>query len=120
MKRSVKYLLSFFLILGSCFSFGQSKEVDSLLTILKTAIQDTTRVNIYNKLFLSFEFTDDTKAQEYLNNALKLSKKVDYKKGIDYAYTYFGFFAEDKGNYPEALRNYFISLKVCEEMGDKK
>jgi len=120
MKKQIKYLFSCLLVLRSCFCFGQSTEIDSLLAVVKTAEDDTTKVNILNKLFLRFEFTDEVKAKEYLNEALELAQKANYKKGLANTYLYFGFLAEDKAAYPEALKNYFASLKTYEEINDQK
>lgn len=39
---------------------------------------------------------------------------IGYKKGIAATYTYLGYFADDMGNYQEALKNYFASLKMYE------
>lgn len=54
----------------------------SLLTILKTAKEDTIKVNTLNNLFLEYEFTEDEKAKGYLTKAFELSQKIDYKKGL--------------------------------------
>jgi tetratricopeptide (TPR) repeat protein len=113
--KKLFFILTLFI---SQFAIGQGK-VDSLLNVLKTTKQDTTKVNTYNNLFLEVEFTDEAKAKEYLTKALKLSKKIDFKKGLGATYLYLGFFADDKGNYPEALKNYFTSLKIREAIGDK-
>jgi tetratricopeptide (TPR) repeat protein len=116
----LKRLLLLPLIFISQLAFGQQNKIDSLLNVLKTTKQDTTKVKTYNNLFLEVEFTDDAKAIEYLTKALELSKKIDFNKGLGVTYAHLGYFAEDKGKYPEALKNYFASLKIKEAIGDKK
>jgi tetratricopeptide (TPR) repeat protein len=113
----VAFYILFFFIQSFCFS--QKIASDSLFAALKIAKEDTTKVKIYNNLFLEFEFTDDEKAKYYLNQAFDLAQKFNYKKGLAYTYTYFGYFAEDKSNYPEALKNYLASLKIRESLHDK-
>ena len=108
-------------------TFAESNKVDSLLTELKKATHDTTKIKIYNNLFLEYEFTDTLKAKKYVLLALKLSKKIISspdealakagKKGLADSYIRFGFFNEDKGNYKKALKYYNKSLKLYEELG---
>lgn len=121
MINSLKYFLFFIsLLLCQSNSFGQQNKLDSLLAIIKTSTDDTLKVNAQNELFLVYEFSDELKATEYLNNALALSQKINYKKGTGKTYLYFGYYAEDKGNFNDALKNYFSSLKIEEELNDKK
>lgn len=117
-KYLVNVCVLFFLIAPLRF-FAQDRELDSLLLIIKTSKVDTLKVNVLNNLFLWFEFEDDVKAQKYLNEAFELSKKCGYKKGEAMSYAYKGFFAEDKGNYAEALKYYLASLKIREALKDK-
>ena len=117
MKQLYFVVLFFFF---QVFTYGQQSKTDSLLNILKSAKEDTTKVNTCNTLFLNFEFSDDTKAQDYLNQALKLSQKLEYKKGLATTYLYLGYFAEDKGNFTEALKNYISSSKINESIDNKK
>lgn len=108
-------------------SFAQNSMTDSLLTLLGSSKEDTAKVDLLNSLFLEYEFIDDIKAEEFLNKALELSQKIDYKKGLSTTYVYFGYFAEDKSNYDEALKYYLAGLKIREairlpngQIGDKQ
>ena len=120
MKKRIKYFLYSFLLLSPCYSNAQQNKVDSLLNILRTSKADTIKINTYNELFLQYEFSDDIKAKHYLDEALDLCKKTDYKKGFAASYIYAGYFAEDKSNFDEALKNYIASLNICEAINDKK
>ena len=121
MKKQIFLHFSFFILSSFCFS--QNVKIDSLLTILKTAKEDTLKVNILNNLFLQYEFENDEKAKEYLDKAFELSQKIASlaigKKSLANTYIHLGFFADDKGNYPEALKNYFAALKIYKAIGDK-
>lgn len=119
MMTCYKYFLSCFLIIGSWFCFGQDSKIDSLLKVLATVKEDTSKIDALNSLFLEYEFSDETKAQEYVNKAFALAQKIGFKRGLAETYLYLGYFAEDKGNYPEALKNYKASLKINEELKNK-
>ena len=118
-KHFIPVIFSLLFFIFHLFSFSQNTQLDSLLTALKTVKEDTSKVNILNDIFLEYEYTDYKKAKEYLNKALELSQRIDYKKGLGTTYMYLGFYAEDNGDYPDALKNYVASLKIREEIGDK-
>ncbi|HET6244061.1 MAG: tetratricopeptide repeat protein [Bacteroidetes bacterium] len=113
------------LILVFLFSFenvlAQSQEiVDSLYRELKTEIQDTTKVNIYNSLcWQYFLFGDSEKAKQYGGKALVLSETIQFKKGQALALNYIGNVYAQKAEYTQALRNYFASLEIKKELGDE-
>lgn len=119
LKKVVFFCLTF-LVCNFVHSFAQQSKMDSLLQLLATAPKDTVRVNIYNQLFLEYEFVDDQKAGNYLEKALELATRIHYKKGIADSYMRLGYFAEDKGNYPEALKNYSAVLAVAKDIGDDR
>jgi len=120
-KISYCKLIVFVIIFFTCVILrAQNNNIDSLLSLLKTEKTDTGKINIYNKLFLEYEFTDIKKANEFIYKALELSKKTDYKKGLASTYKYLGFFAEDTGNYQQAIIYYKQSLEISDNLSDKK
>ena len=85
MKHFVKYLFILYFILGAVSqSDAQQNKIDSLLSVLKTTKQDTNKVNTL--LLLGWEFIGtyegDGEAMKYNSQALDLSLKLKYKKGI--------------------------------------
>ena len=75
------------LILWLCiFSFfhsnSQNAKIDSLVSILPTLPQDTSRVNMLNKLSWEFHRTDIEQTFHYGRAALKLGEELDYPAGI--------------------------------------
>lgn len=106
MKKSFNLLLFCLFSVVNCIA--QNHQLDSLLNVFKIAKEDSNKVNILNNLFLEYEFSDEKKAKKCLDDALQLAKKIDYKKGEGTAYTLLGYFAEDKGNYAEALKKHTI------------
>lgn len=80
MKRIIIISL-FFLICG--FSFSQSlEELDSLLKILPSDKEDTNKVR--HLVFISEDYCliDYQKSLDYANQALNLSEKINYDRGI--------------------------------------
>jgi tetratricopeptide (TPR) repeat protein len=123
MKRSFTILVFQMALFSFCLeplAYGQPSRLDSLLSVLNTAQQDTVKVNVWNDLFLEYEYTDDEKAKECLDKAIALSGRIGYKRGEGVAYSLLGFYEEDKGNNEEALKNYKISLKLLLETNDRK
>lgn len=123
--KNLSLLLTFYFCQMTLFGqTTQQNKIDSLLTLLKTSREDTTKVNTLNKLFLEVEYTDTVKAKEYLNKALELALKIipetKGSKGLADTYENSGRFEMNNGNYPEALKNYFASLKIREIIGDKQ
>jgi tetratricopeptide (TPR) repeat protein len=118
------FLFSLFLF---CFICVSSKNVcalpqtDSLLTVLRTAKEDTNKVNTLNKLGKVFAFEGDyTKASDFTLRALRLAELLKFKKGIAYAKNNTGTINKFQNNFQEALTNYFSALSIRKEIGDKK
>lgn len=117
----IKLILSVFVFLiFHSFGFSQNNEIDSLLTVLKTAKEDTSKVNILNNLFTQYEFLDSEKAKTSLDEAFALAKKIDYKKGLAVTYGNLGDFAENHADYTEALKHYLTSFDLFKKIEDKR
>ena len=95
--------------------------IDSLLHVLKTTIEDTTRVNTLNSLSRQYSNISSTElAMQYAQQALQHSEKLQYKKGIANAYNNTGIVYWNKGTFEKALDNFLKSLKIKLETGDKQ
>lgn len=118
-----KYLFFFLINVfwgNICFSQKQGT-IDSLQTLLKTAREDSTKVNLLNDL--SWELIsigDYTKAAEQANEALQLSEKINSKKDIALSLNSIGIIYWYQGDYPKALEYEYKVLKISEEIGDKR
>jgi serine phosphatase RsbU (regulator of sigma subunit)/tetratricopeptide (TPR) repeat protein len=96
----ISFVFIFCFLINSLTSFSQTKEnSDSLLQILKKTKYDTTRVNLYNKLYISYFNSDTVKAIEYYNKALQLAHNIKYNIGIADAYTNYSRLCETNKNY---------------------
>ena len=112
--------LTLLVILGTSDCFAQQKTVDSLLSVIKTAKEDTNKVVSLNEL--SWEYLNlsaSNKADSVSKIALKLSQNLDYKRGIARSYKNIGYAYEDKGNYMEALKSQLEFLRIESEIGER-
>jgi signal transduction histidine kinase len=113
------------ILLLYCFSqtvlFAQNKQIDSLLSVLKTAKDDTSKVNtliaLSKQLRQASNFTD---AKKYAEKAISLAENINFENGIAGAYNNMGIFYFYQNDYPEALKNYLASLNVREKIGDNQ
>jgi len=73
-------------------------------------------------LLISEEYTNSStdSALLYANQSLVLGKRVTHKSHLSKIYNQIGNIYYFKGNYVLALENYFLSLKLQEELNDKK
>jgi len=99
--------------------FSQSNhKTDSLENELKKSV-DTSKVNVLNALVLAYRKNDPEQALKYSDQALRLSEKIDFKKGIGNTYLMIGAVYFDLGNYQKALEYYSKSLTIRESLSDK-
>jgi two-component sensor histidine kinase len=99
-------LLSFFTSLRA-----QHNKIDSLEHLL-TVANDTTKVNVLNKLAGDYQFCDMNKSLVYSERARALAEKIHYQKGLAMALCISGEFYSYKGESQKALEHYKLSLKT--------
>jgi len=107
------YILFFILISSTLFS--QSGELDSLKSLLKTSKEDTNKAKIFLQLS---EICDEKDILKYAEEGLRLSEKLNFKKGIAGCLNNIGYANHAVGNNTEALENWNKSLKIFEEIND--
>lgn len=106
----------------------QDQKVDSLLNVLKNQKDDTSKVNTLNTLSKQFLLIKNiSDAKKYAEDALSHAEKIGFKKGIINANVNTGNINNRKGatyyyegNYPEALKNYLVALKIYEKNEAKR
>lgn len=121
----MKIILTRTLLLPLLLAFqllnAQNPALDSLQSKLSGQPDDTTKVNLLNRissemLYIGDLFGSESKAKE----ALVLAEKLDYKEGLAVAYYSLGRLEMDKENYPQALQRFMQSLSINEQLGNKK
>lgn len=117
------YRLATVCILLISYSFalrGQEMDViDSLRAQLKEA-NDTTRMNLFFELSMSYQFTDPDSAMYFATEAINRSREINYLKGEADGLISAGRLKRDKGQYADALEDIFASLEIYREINDTK
>ena len=105
------------LLLLTVTSFSQN--IDSLKTALKNAKSDTTKCNILYAIVNS----DSEESESYLDSYLKLAQTGNtkfYKRHLAQAFIFKGCSFSYAGNIAEAISLFSKSIKIQEEIGNKK
>ena len=140
-KRTLSITLLFLLAMNANCGFGSSiqktidhlgptkklqgkKLLDSLLVELPKAKEDTNKVNILiggiNVGIYQLIYINNLKnSLKYVEDALELSKKLQWKIGIGRAYYNLGDYYLMTSDYPKSLENSFKALKIFEEINDE-
>ncbi len=94
--------------------YAQSKKADSLKNILRGTLHDTTRCDVLNRLSSIVYASNPDTSLELARQALDLSEKIDYLKGVASANNNIGIGHYVKGNYKLAIDFNFKSLELFE------
>jgi len=114
MKRTI---ISVIAILIHFYSFGQnSSPVDSLLAKLKVANEDTLKVELLLRLFNPLITNDHELAMNYTQQALILSEKLSFDKGMAAAYQRMGIYWSYKGNVSKAREHYYKAIEIHQRL----
>ncbi|MBM2813594.1 MAG: family 3 adenylate cyclase [Ignavibacteria bacterium] len=84
---------------------GQAK-IDSLLSVLPKAKEDTNKVNLLIQLSNNKSDAKPDEAIKYAQTAIDLASKLNFERGLAYSLKSFGLAYYVHGKYIEAL-NYF-------------
>jgi tetratricopeptide (TPR) repeat protein len=105
------------LILLSFQGYSQPQiSYDSLLLQLSFSMDDTARIDLLNQVAAEAIYFEPEMILKYAEEALAMSNKIDYKKGIAEAYNNIGSFLRNKGLYHEAIDYFFKSLELSESI----
>ncbi|CAN5664205.1 hypothetical protein BH11BAC1_BH11BAC1_00040 [soil metagenome] len=114
------YGLAFFCLLFSQTCFAEQTLEDSLKAMVKSAPEDSTKVNLLIDLGRKVYWSADPEQLLITGNqARALSAKINFKKGVGLAYKNIGRGYFIKAKYPDALDNYLKSLAVFDSIGEK-
>ncbi|NBC84107.1 MAG: tetratricopeptide repeat protein [Bacteroidetes bacterium] len=113
MKKVVFVLMSLFL---SQLTWGKTN-VDSLIAVMDKSAGEE-KVDILLKIGQYYCQNQTKKAIGYTNQALALSKEIDYNNGEFGAYNTLAITYERMHEYEEALKNYQMALALAEQVED--
>ena len=110
--------------------FAQNPLVDSLTNQLSIAKHDTTKISLYNQLSAFYTRTKPDLAFDYVQKAFELSELLKnseeediilfVKKSNSDGYTNLGNYYKALSDYYSALENYKRSIKILQEINDKR
>ena len=96
---------------------AQNPHADSLKLALKNHSQeDTVRVKILNDLAFEKHFSDPASALQYSLEARKLSKQINYPRGIALSYRYTGLAFWTQALFSNALEAFYKGLKISDSL----
>jgi signal transduction histidine kinase len=114
----MKRLLTYAVLLASISIFSQNEKIDNLTVQLAYQQQDSTKVNLSIELIEElYAIGDYKKALLYVNQTAKLSKSLNYIKGLAESSYYRALIYSKRNDYYNAIdnynksRNYFIQIK---------
>jgi serine phosphatase RsbU (regulator of sigma subunit)/uncharacterized protein HemY len=124
-RRSAKSIciLWAFVFYSLSISAQSNKQLDSLQTLLKiTTHNDTLKATILGQIarIYLYDFNNIEKMKQYATQAIQLSQKSNFKKGLAPGYLYYGVYYNNMANYKYAMTYYLKALKLYEELKDIK
>lgn len=96
------------------------KKIDSLRNLLKKEIRDTSKVKLLNDLSYEFGVSDIPQSLKYSSEALLLSKKVMYEKGIAQSSLILGNIFMEQGSLSKAKKYIDTALNFYQKLGNVK
>jgi len=121
LKLTGKYFLSLFFVLNFLFLSAQNNAIDSLKTAIKTAKDDTSKVNtLYRSSSLLVDAGDFEKAMDHALKGRVLAEKLMFKRGLAKTANIIAVIYFNQSKYSEAMAFYLESLKIKKELNDKK
>lgn len=118
----LKFILFTGIFISAYTVTAQTPHIDSLLSVLKTQKEDTSKANTLFELTRAylFELNDNQKVGEYGALELRLSQRLNFKKGIAYGYLNRAIFYRAAGDLDTAWVYDKKSLEVMIEIGNKR
>ncbi len=113
-KKIILFLYLFTIYLTNVYS--QNEVVDSLLNKFENTTNDTNKVNILCSISKYLLYRNPDKAMEYNNQAIDLTKDLDFHKGLAAALDISGIYYQNKGEYDKTEDYYQKSLDIRKEI----
>jgi len=112
----MKRLIFFFTLLFNAVipyeSIAENKIIDSLSTVLKSQQEGIEKVKTLNALAFEFKYNNADTSLHFADKALKLSNRLNYKKGVADSYMAVAAAFLTLGKSQQALKNLDNSLKI--------
>jgi len=115
MKKKLFFYITFMLLFGSC-CYSQNRINDSLKTVIRNSKADTTKVKNLNSLAYRLRKSKSDTSILLSNEALLLSRKLNWPHGEIISENYLGVFNRLRSNYDEAIIHYEKSIICCDKL----
>jgi len=102
---------------ANCQKQGQAR-IDSLLTQLPKAKDDTNKVNLLNDISFTYYYIKPDEGIKFGKQALELANKLNWKKGVAHANHRIGSNYIFKSDYSKSLEYLFSALTKFKELKD--
>lgn len=109
-------LIFFILIFGGLPAQEVSKNIDSLLVVLKKAKEDTLKVNLYHDISKHFIINEIDTVPYFSQKGIALAQQLGFKKGEMRNLNVLGNYYENKTVYEKALETYDKALLIAKEI----
>ncbi len=94
------------------------QRIDSLEKSLISAVEDSNKVNTYNRLGWNLRYNrNNDKALQYETKAIILAKALNFSRGLVFAHRNMGYIKNFRGKYQEALSHFDTCLKISQKIG---
>ena len=114
LKKQLTFFIMTFFVFFSLNIYAKQNENDSLKSVLKSSITDSIKVQILHRLY---QVNDSV---YFSFQALDISQKIHYKKGIALSLLDIGRYYYFDGKEDISLSYLIKAVKSAEEIGDKK
>ena len=110
-------LLSGIVFIISCNKSSINNSVSKTILTKETDSVTVNKLLVQSKEYCPLDFG---KAHKLASEALRISKKISYERGIATSYNYLGLAYEYEGNYDIGFEYYTKSIETWQKLGDKK
>jgi len=112
------YIPILLLLVNFKMAVSQTFQTDSMKNLLAQSRMDTTRVLLLSQLANKYLFFNPDTAIIMTQQALQLSRKLNFRRGEVRALTQFGAILLTQGEYPKALEVEFEALRISKNSHD--
>lgn len=108
-----------FLVIAFLLTVGTAVASTYPISSTITPTQDTTHVNLLNRMATSMRETDHDLAEKYAQDALTIAEKIGYLKGKAEALGNIGWVAYRRSDFVNTLQYSIEAMKIAEQIGYK-